>query len=161
MSDSTHGEHARDGAGSEDDRSLPSARVLVIDDEQSIRHFVSRSLADAGYEVATAGTGAEGLRLFRAEPADLVVLDLRLPDASGLDLLEQLKGEAPATPVPPEVLTEPVTVVAAALATPTKPALKMPAVMTDVSAADRRMERRVESDIGMGPPKQSERALER
>jgi DNA-binding NtrC family response regulator len=73
--------------------------VLVIDDEESIRHFVSRSLADAGYDVSTAGTGEEGLRRFRSDTPDLVVLDLRLPDASGLDLLEQMKLDAPATPI--------------------------------------------------------------
>ncbi len=99
MPDEMQSANAGDAAGQEDERALPSARVLVIDDEQSIRHFVSRSLTDAGYEVATAGSGADGLRLFHADPADLVILDLRLPDASGLDLLAQLKTESPSTPV--------------------------------------------------------------
>ena len=94
-----HGASSHQDPTGDDERSMPSARVLVVDDEQSIRHFVSRSLTDAGYEVVTAGTGADGIRLFKAEPPDLVVLDLRLPDASGLDLLEQFKAEAPATPV--------------------------------------------------------------
>jgi DNA-binding NtrC family response regulator len=78
---------------------MPSARILVVDDEQSIRHFVSRALADSGHEVTTAATGAEAMSLFHAEAPDLVVLDVRLPDALGLDLLTQMKSEAPSTEV--------------------------------------------------------------
>ena len=88
-----------DGNESEALQTLPSARVLVVDDEQSIRHFVSRALSDAGYEVKTAATGAEAMRVFTAEPADLVVLDVRLPDAIGLDLLCEMKEISPETEV--------------------------------------------------------------
>jgi two-component system response regulator AtoC len=88
-----------DGVPGLDGETLPSARILVVDDEQSIRHFVSRALADTGHEVTTAATGAEAMRLFHAEAPDLVVLDVRLPDAMGLDLLTQMKAEAPTTEV--------------------------------------------------------------
>src|SRR5512137_2240966 len=78
---------------------FPNAHVLVVDDEQSIRHFVRCALADAGYHVSEAATGQEALRVFRGEGPDLVVLDVCLPDADGLDLLAQLKSESPDTPV--------------------------------------------------------------
>jgi DNA-binding NtrC family response regulator len=90
-----------DGAGDEgaDADALPSARVLVVDDEQSIRHFVSRALSDSGHEVTTAATGAEAMRQFHADHPDLVVLDVRLPDALGLDLLTEMKKESADTEV--------------------------------------------------------------
>ncbi len=78
---------------------FPSAQVLVVDDEQSIRHFVRCALADAGYQVSEAGTGAEALARFHDDSPDLVVLDVRLPDADGLDLLDHFQQEAPGTPV--------------------------------------------------------------
>jgi DNA-binding NtrC family response regulator len=85
--------------GGAEEFALPSARILVVDDEQSIRHFVSRALADSGHEVTTAATGAEAMRHFKADTPDLVVLDVRLPDAMGLDLLTEMKEQAPATEV--------------------------------------------------------------
>jgi DNA-binding NtrC family response regulator len=85
------------GAGAE--RAFPSAHVLVVDDEQSIRHFVKCALADAGYQVSEAANGAEAMTRFRAEGPDLVVLDVCLPDADGLELLARIKQESPDTPV--------------------------------------------------------------
>jgi two-component system, NtrC family, response regulator AtoC len=81
-----------------EDRELPSAHVLVVDDEHSIRHFVKCALADAGYHVTMAASGEEALAKFKEGP-DLVVLDMKLPDADGLDLLAQMKQESPDTPV--------------------------------------------------------------
>src|SRR5438132_14420731 len=88
-----HAASPPDGVG------IPSAHVLVVDDEQSIRHFVKCALADAGYQVSMAANGAEAMALFRSEGPDLVVLDVRLPDADGLDLLGQMKHESPETAV--------------------------------------------------------------
>jgi DNA-binding NtrC family response regulator len=81
------------------DGELPSSHVLVVDDEHSIRHFVQCALADAGYHVTMAANGEEAMSRFKNEVPDLVVLDVKLPDADGLDLLAQMKQESPDTPV--------------------------------------------------------------
>src|SRR4029077_7288870 len=56
---------------------LPSAHVLVVDDEHSIRHFVQCALADAGYQVTMAANGQEAMSKFKSEVPDLVVLDVK------------------------------------------------------------------------------------
>jgi DNA-binding NtrC family response regulator len=66
-------------------------RVLVIDDEPVIRWAIEQTLQAAGYEVAVAGTAAEGLRLFQALDPQVIFLDVRLPDESGLTVLERIK----------------------------------------------------------------------
>jgi len=69
--------------------------ILVIDDEEAIRLFLEATLEDRGYEVVTAGTGQEALdRIARAAP-DLVLLDLMLPDMSGIQVLEEVKKALP------------------------------------------------------------------
>src|ERR1041384_2615322 len=69
----------------------PTQRVLVVDDEPDIAGLVAYHLAKAGYRVSTAATGAEALKVARAERPDLVVLDLMLPGVSGLDVLAELR----------------------------------------------------------------------
>ncbi|MGH7724012.1 MAG: sigma-54-dependent transcriptional regulator [Candidatus Eiseniibacteriota bacterium] len=76
-----------------------SASILVVDDEDSIRHFVSRSLKDEGYQVRSAGSGEEARSLFNEETPELVVLDMQLGDANGLDLLGEFKRTSPDTVV--------------------------------------------------------------
>ena len=69
--------------------------ILVIDDEEAIRLFLEATLEDQGYEVVTAGTGQEALeRIARAAP-DLVLLDLMLPDMSGIQVLDEVKKALP------------------------------------------------------------------
>ncbi|HSR64792.1 MAG TPA: response regulator transcription factor [Xanthomonadaceae bacterium] len=67
------------------------ARVLVIDDEPQIRRFLEISLRAQGYRVALAETGEEGLALLATGGADLLILDLGLPDRDGRALLLQLR----------------------------------------------------------------------
>ena len=69
--------------------------ILVIDDEEAIRLFLESTLEDEGYEVRTAATGADGLREAFARVPDLVLLDLMLPDMSGLQVLGSLKEKVP------------------------------------------------------------------
>jgi two-component system KDP operon response regulator KdpE len=68
------------------------ARLLVIDDEPQIRKFLGIGLAAQGYEVIEAATGREGLELLASRGADLVVLDLGLPDMDGQQVLRELRG---------------------------------------------------------------------
>lgn len=75
-----------------------TANILVIDDEPELRAFLIRVLAAHGYSVDAAATGREGLDAFAARGASLVVLDIGLPDMSGLDVLARLRREA-STPV--------------------------------------------------------------
>jgi len=74
---------------------MPDANILVIDDEDSIRHFVTRSLKDEGYQVRSAGTAADGRAAFAEETPDLVVLDMKLGQDDGLDLLTAFKQQSP------------------------------------------------------------------
>ncbi len=69
--------------------------VLLVDDEDTIRLFLEKTLREEGYEALTAATGTEALERTRGELPDLVLLDLKLPDMSGLDVLRQIKEEVP------------------------------------------------------------------
>jgi DNA-binding NtrC family response regulator len=79
---------------------MPLKRVLVVDDEKSITSALEIVLGDEGYEVTTAGSVAEAItRLQSGRPFDLVFTDLRLPDATGIELLDRIKADAPDTQV--------------------------------------------------------------
>lgn len=67
-------------------------RVLVIDDEPQILRALRINLSVRGYEVLTAETGAQALKVAAEHKPDVVVLDLGLPDMSGIDVLEGLRG---------------------------------------------------------------------
>ena len=67
------------------------ARILVIDDEPQIRKFVDISLRAQRYQTLLAGTGHEGLTLLASKGADLIVLDLGLPDMDGSEVLRELR----------------------------------------------------------------------
>ncbi len=68
------------------------ARILVIDDEKSIRRFMDASLSAKGYTVLPARTGAEGVKAAAQEHPDVVLLDLNLPDKDGLAVLKEIRG---------------------------------------------------------------------
>jgi DNA-binding NtrC family response regulator len=68
-----------------------NAKVLIIDDEESIRFGLTRLLTQAGYTCLSAGTAEEGFRMFSKQNPAVVLLDLRLPDMEGLDFLRKLK----------------------------------------------------------------------
>ena len=73
--------------------------VLVIDDERNIRSLVSRVLGQENIEVHMAGTGKEGLELADQVDPDLVLVDLRLPDTDGIQVLRDLRTKHPQTAV--------------------------------------------------------------
>ncbi|ADG67705.1 response regulator receiver [Planctopirus limnophila DSM 3776] len=68
-----------------------SHHILIIEDEQPIRRFLKASLSNEGYRVSEAVAGEEGLRMASAQPPDLVILDLGLPDLDGQDVLKRLR----------------------------------------------------------------------
>jgi two-component system OmpR family response regulator len=75
------------------------ARILHVDDHQDTRLMMSALLADSGYGVMTAGSIAEGLELANEISFDMFILDVRLPDGSGVDLCKTLRQSHPHTPV--------------------------------------------------------------
>ncbi|WP_236075592.1 response regulator transcription factor [Streptomyces coffeae] len=74
-------------------------RVLVVDDESALADLLSMALRYEGWEVRTAGDGAEALRTTRELRPDAVVLDVMLPDMDGLAVLGRLRRELPDVPV--------------------------------------------------------------
>lgn len=68
-------------------------RVLLVDDEPAIRKVIERMLEAEGYEVLHAGDGAEALELAWREPVDTIVLDMRMPGMSGLEVCRQLRAD--------------------------------------------------------------------
>ena len=70
-------------------------RILVIDDDQPLRLLYRSELSDDGYEVLTAETAHEGIEKVCANDIALVVLDIEMPDQSGLDALQRIRRAAP------------------------------------------------------------------
>jgi DNA-binding response OmpR family regulator len=70
-----------------------SRKILIIDDEPKIVEICGDYLRAAGYQVVTAGDGAQGLGVARRESPDLIVLDLMLPEMDGLDVCRALRRE--------------------------------------------------------------------
>jgi DNA-binding response OmpR family regulator len=71
-----------------------SARILLVDDEQSIQTLLSYPLRKEGYQVVQATDGRQALERFEEQPFDLVVLDLMLPKVDGLEVCRQLRGRS-------------------------------------------------------------------
>lgn len=76
-----------------------SATVLIVDDEETARNFVSEALSDAGYDTVEAGNLKQANKAVDSGEADIILLDVMLPDGSGLTLLDRLAMENPRPPV--------------------------------------------------------------
>ncbi|MGH7506496.1 MAG: hybrid sensor histidine kinase/response regulator [Longimicrobiales bacterium] len=79
--------------------SLTGLRILLVDDEPSIRALLQRAGRAAGIEVAVAENGEEGLRMFRQEQVDVVVTDLVMPLMGGAELASRIRAETPDMPI--------------------------------------------------------------
>ena len=75
------------------------ARILVVDDEKSIRTLCQEELEDEGYEVITTGLCMEVLELISAKKPSAVVLDIRMEDCNGLDLLQEIRNAHETLPI--------------------------------------------------------------
>jgi len=73
--------------------------ILIVDDEPEIRETLFAGLSNNGYAIFLAEDGEGALRLFEQRPFDLVVLDVKLPDRDGVQLLEAIKNRSAETPV--------------------------------------------------------------
>ena len=73
--------------------------ILVVDDEDTLRHFLRLTLQDQGYQVTDAADGQTALRLINSNTFDVALVDLRLTDMDGLDIVRKLRQVAPQTSV--------------------------------------------------------------
>jgi two-component system NtrC family response regulator len=71
--------------------------ILIIDDDMSLRRVMEYNLQAAGYQVTAADSGEEGLRLFREQQYHLVITDMKMPGMDGMQVLKQIKDQAPET----------------------------------------------------------------
>ena len=71
------------------------ARILIIDDEPQIRSMLTLMLERDGYEVVEAPDGVEGIKVYRQNPADLIITDLIMPNKDGIGMIIDLKKEFP------------------------------------------------------------------
>lgn len=74
-------------------------KILTVDDDEFVREILAAYLEDSGYEVLQAENGRLGLETFRSQKPDLVMLDLRMPEMDGLEVLGYITQESPDTPV--------------------------------------------------------------
>jgi two-component system NtrC family response regulator len=78
---------------------MSSERILLVEDDESLRQVTHAQLARSGYETSIAEDAAQAIAILRKEPTDLVITDLNLPDMSGLELLKTVRAEYPDTAV--------------------------------------------------------------
>ena len=93
-----HGD-AAGGAAAEKGVTMAAGRILVIDDEESMRHAVGRGIHRAGLTSVEVGTGKAGVDAFVAGGFDAVLTDMKLPDLNGLYIVSILTEMAPGVPV--------------------------------------------------------------
>ncbi len=74
-------------------------KVLLIEDEPRIAQFIVEGLTEEGFDVGWARTGEEGITYAHNWPADIIILDIRLPDLSGIDVCRRLRQEYPETAI--------------------------------------------------------------
>lgn len=75
------------------------ARVLVIDDEEQVRKLIRDVLEEAGHKVVEARNGREGMNLYEANPTDVVITDLVMPEQEGLETITGLRRRFPAVKI--------------------------------------------------------------
>jgi DNA-binding NtrC family response regulator len=71
------------------------ARILIVDDQASIRQLLARAFSLRGHEAIEAANGAEAIALYRAAPTDVVIMDLVMPEKDGVETIGELKREFP------------------------------------------------------------------
>ncbi len=74
-------------------------KILIIEDDKDIAQLVALHLGDGGYEVKTSYDGAEGLNLALSKSFDLIILDLLLPGADGVEICRRVRAESPSLPI--------------------------------------------------------------
>jgi len=78
---------------------MNKGKVLVIDDEDIVLKSCYRVLTPEGYEVRTTKRGMDGLKMLKNEPFDIVLVDIKMPDMDGIEVLRRIQEEWPTIPV--------------------------------------------------------------
>jgi PAS domain S-box-containing protein len=81
------------------DPTMKASRILIIDDEKAVRDSFGAHLEDCGYEILTAVNGREGISVYEEELPDLIIVDLRMPEVDGIQVLETISKRSPLTPL--------------------------------------------------------------
>lgn len=75
------------------------ASILLVEDDLTFSRILDGFLSKKGHQVTVSNKGKDGLKAFQSRSFDMVILDYRLPDTTGMDILQEIKAEKPATPV--------------------------------------------------------------
>ena len=75
------------------------ATILVIDDDAAMRRYIKAALERAGHTVIEASDGAEGLKIKRYTPVNMIIVDIFMPEKDGLETIIELRAESPACPI--------------------------------------------------------------
>ena len=81
------------------DSSSPKIKILIVDDEEEIREFLTTFLKEQGYETLAAKEGIEALEKIQKENPNLILLDLNIPNLSGFEILDKIKRKEIKIPV--------------------------------------------------------------
>jgi len=81
------------------------AKILLVDDEEDVTTFVGTLLEDNGYSVVKAANGKEGLAKAKSETPDLIILDISMPEESGVRMFRNLQEDSQTTAIPVIMLT--------------------------------------------------------
>jgi two-component system, OmpR family, phosphate regulon response regulator PhoB len=84
---------------------MPAERLLLVDDDDALAEMYAMQLTASGFQVTTAHTGVEALRVATVVPPDLIYLDLGLPGMTGFEVLERLRTAPNTAEVPIVILT--------------------------------------------------------
>ena len=76
-----------------------SAKILIVDDEDAAIRVLTQLLERAGYAVTSSQSAKDGMFLQREDPADLIIMDIFMPDLNGLEAIQRLKKTYPETPI--------------------------------------------------------------
>ena len=77
----------------------PIGRVLLIIDDQQVRTMLSEMLRRLRYDAECASDGTAGLAMFREDAPDLVIVDMRMPDRDGIEVIREIRRETAGTPI--------------------------------------------------------------
>ena len=85
--------------------SMNPKRVLLVEDDRFLRRACEKSLQQQGFTVSTAPDGEEALRAIRADPPDIILLDLLMPKVSGFEVLKDIRSDEKTRSIPVIILT--------------------------------------------------------
>jgi two-component system, NtrC family, response regulator HydG len=75
------------------------AAILLVEDDLTFSRILEGFLSKNGYQVTISNKGKEGLKIFQSRPFDMVLLDYRLPDTTGMDILNEIKNSGSTVPI--------------------------------------------------------------